>query len=797
MINTFHHSGQKGLHSSRFRIILIAIPVLTGLILYTFSLPRNLFPAPTSTIIEDRDSNLIGARIAEDGQWRFPALTTLPEKYRICLIQYEDRHFFRHPGVNPVSLVRALIQNSRAGKIVSGGSTITMQVIRLSRKGKPRNIRQKLIEIILATRLELRNSKEEILKLYSSHAPFGGNVVGLEAAAWRYYGRSPSDLSWAETAALTVLPNAPSLIYPGKNEKIFLLKRNRLLMNICRKGYIDSITCALSMKEPLPSAPAPLPSVARHLLERAVTAKPGKRMVTTLDAMLQQRVAGIIDQHYKSFVSNGIHNAAALVVEVESGNVLAYAGNTGSDADTEHGTEVDIITSRRSTGSILKPLLYAAMLDEGEILPGTLVPDIPTFYSGFTPKNFSLTYDGAVPAKRSLARSLNIPSVRMLQQFGIPRFHRLLEKSGLTTIDRSPGHYGLSLILGGAESTLWELTGLYASLSRILLRYNQSAHYRMEDIREPSFLLGGSSMKTPKDLSEPPLLSAAAIWLTYEALIEVNRPDTEAGWKSFSSSRLVAWKTGTSYGFRDAWAVGTTPGYVVGVWVGNADGEGRSGLTGVTAAAPIMFEIFGLLPSTTWFSPPLDELYPVTVCRHSGYRNGPWCDQVDTIYTTRRGIETPPCPYHTIVHLDASGKYRMNLDCAEGKEIIHVSWFILPPVMEWYYKSKNPWYKSLPPWAPGCLGHESGQPMDLIYPGTNAIIYVPVGIDGSRGEVVFEAAHRKPGYTIYWHLDDRYMGSTKDIHQIGLSPVKGIHTITLIDQEGTVLVKRFEVLDKN
>jgi penicillin-binding protein 1C len=372
---------------------------------YWFCLPSVLFEEPCSTVLESSDGTLLSASIAEDGQWRFPAGDTVPEKFKEALILFEDKRFRSHPGVDLLSMGRALRQNIKAGRVVSGGSTLSMQVIRLSRKGKPRSLFQKGIELVLATRLELRYSKEEVLSLYAAHAPFGGNVVGLEAACWRYFGVDPENLSWAEAALLAVLPNSPSLIHPGKNRTLLKTKRDRLLDKLCEAGKIDAFTCSLSKEEPVPEQPHALPRMARHLLTRM--SKEGfarQKIASTVDLHLQQRVEQIIQDHHERLKVNQIFNAAAIVLEVETGNVLAYAGNVES-GHGDHGNDVDIISSPRSTGSILKPFLYAAMLHEGKILPRALLPDVPVMINGFAPKNFSREYDGAVPADKALIRS--------------------------------------------------------------------------------------------------------------------------------------------------------------------------------------------------------------------------------------------------------------------------------------------------------------------------------------------------------------------------------------------------------
>ncbi|MEE4176305.1 MAG: penicillin-binding protein 1C [Bacteroides sp.] len=784
----------------KYRYWLLALGLL--LLVWFFSLPRDLFPDPGSTVIEDREGVLLGARIADDGQWRFLEMEEVPEQFAKALVAFEDRYFYFHPGVNPLATVRALVQNIRAGRRVSGGSTLSMQVIRLSRKGKPRTVVEKLREMVLATRLEARYSKKSILALYASHAPFGGNVVGLDAAAWRYYGRPPADLSWAEAATLAVLPNAPSLIFPGKNQEVLLVKRNRLLDELFRRGHLDSLDCVLAKLEPLPGKPYPLPLMAPHLLDRVYLNQRGTRVKTTLDPHLQQRATAILEEHALMLRANHIHNAAAIVLEVETGQVLAYVGNTRGRADAGQGHMVDVITAPRSTGSILKPFLYAAMMQEGQLLPNTLVPDIPTQIAGYSPKNYFLTYDGAVPAKRSLTRSLNVPSVRMLRDYGVEKFRFILKRLGMNTLVYPPGHYGLSIILGGAEGSLWDISGMYASLSRVLRHHGDYyGMYDLADIHPPVYLADQVSGKKRNSGSRQKLedygpVSAAAVWLTWEALVEVNRPDAEAGWQAMASKGKIAWKTGTSFGGRDAWAVGTTRDYVVGVWVGNATGEGRPELTGLGAAAPILFQLFDLLPASAWFDPPYGEMEQVAVCRESGHRAGMHCPVQDTLWVHSKGLKTPPCPYHQLVHLDSLGQYRVNSDCESVGKMITASWFVLPPAMEWFYRSRNPAYRPLPPWRGDCQPQESHTMMEMIYPREGMAIFVPRELDGSAGKTIFEVAHRDLGTRIFWHLDGEYLGETWQNHQMALAPEQGFHTLTLVDEAGNTLNRVFEIVGK-
>ena len=753
-------------------ILCILAFLVTG---YIFCLPRHLFHVPYSTVVTDRNEELLGARIASDGQWRFPPRNTTPEKIKECLITFEDKHFYHHWGVNPFAIGRAFYQNVKNKRIVSGGSTLTMQTIRLARN-ESRTFREKLIEMIWATRLEFRASKEEILSMYISHAPFGGNVVGLDAAAWRYFGHSADDLSWAESAMLAVLPNAPAMIHLSKGRKTLLDKRNRLLKQLLEKKTIDSSTYELAISEPLPDEPHALPHIAPYLVSRFYQERNGEYSRSTINKGIQTQVEDLAERWSNEFGRSDIRNLAILVIDIPSNQVVAYCGNVHFDRK-QGGNQVDVIQAPRSTGSILKPFLYYAMLQEGSLLPDMLLLDVPVNINGFTPQNFSMQFEGAVPASEALARSLNIPAVTMLQRYGVPKFHSFLQQIGLKTINRSSSHYGLSLILGGAEATLWDVTNAYAMMGRSLLQLPQ---------RSCSLLLPTSRITESTDPLQP-----GAVWQTFDALKEVNRPE-EIDWKSIPSMQTIAWKTGTSYGFRDAWAVGVTPRYAVGVWVGNATGEGKPGLVGAQTAGPVLFDIFNLLPASSWFTRPTGIFVEAEVCRKSGHLKGRFCDETDTLLVLPAGLRTEACPYHHLVTLSADESQRIYENCANTEPTLQKSWFTLPPVWEWYYKQHHPEYKPLPPFKAGC-GEDTFQPMQFIYPPMNARIKLPKQLDGSKGFLTVELAHSNPNATIFWHLDETYQAQTQDFHKISLQPAAGKHSLTAVDGEGNTISTTFFV----
>ena len=771
----------------------LIITVCAIFILAIFLWKKPLFNKPTSTVILARNGELLGAVIAGDEQWRFPISKDVPDKFKKAIITFEDKYFYTHPGINPGSIIRALIQNITHGKIVSGGSTISMQLIRISREGTKRNFLEKIIEAILTLKLEYNYSKDEILSMYVSNAPMGSNVVGLEAASWRYFGRSADKLSWAETATLAVLPNSPSLIFPGKNEKKLMAKRNRLLDKLEAAGHIDASSCELAKQEPLPQKPHPLPRIAPHLLNKIIAdGHRGEIIKTSVDFTLQNKLNEILLSHHDNLKNNNINNIAAIVVEVNTGAILAYGGNVPENNTIIDGSQVDIITSRRSPGSILKPLLFAAMLDEGLILPNSLVADIPTQIGSYAPANFNRSYDGAVPSKNALSRSLNVPAVRMLMHYGIDKFNHILKKSGITSIDKPPSHYGLSIILGGCEVSLWEMAGLYASMARNLNYYNSHQKYLKKSYFPPHYTL--KSMITERTSNKSELFSAGTLWCLFNALVEVSRPEDDSRWQMFASSHKIAWKTGTSFGFRDAWAIGTTPEYVVGVWTGNANGEGRPGLIGVYTSAPVMFDIFKYLNPRKWFDRPDTDLERIKTCKHSGFRASEICDKTVWRLIPKNALKIGACPYHRWVHLDHESKYQLNASCASINEIRTQAWFVLPPVQENYFKQKNSFYKELPPFRKDCQGSLTQKTMGFVYPEANAKIYIPKELDGKQGKMVIKIVHRDADAELFWHLNEHYLGSTKRYHHMAIAPEYGTYIISVIDNKGEKIARKFEVL---
>ncbi len=667
-----------------------------------------------------------------------------------------------------------------------------MQVIRMALGNTRRTYGQKCKELLLAFRLEMLYSKEEIFSLYVAHAPFGSNVVGLSAASWRYYRKSPHHLSWAECATLAVLPNSPAMIYPGKHEQELRRKRDGLLHKLLEKQLVDSLTYRLALLESLPGAPQDLPELAPRLLSRAVKeGHEGQVIHSTINAHLQALVKSKVARHHQQMSANHVYNAAALIIDVKTGAALAYAGNADSPGD--HGQYVDMITADRSTGSLLKPILYGAAMDEGILLPRQLLPDVPVFYQGFAPKNYDKKFYGAVPADVALIRSLNVPFVYLLREYGYEKFHQKLRTMGLASLNKPAGHYGLSLILGGAESSLWEVTGMYAGLVRTLHRTRLTPHQNRD---YPLYFANHYVLhnKAAYDKgARQELIKASSVWHTFQAMQQVGRPEEQAGWERFPSARKIAWKTGTSFGFKDAWAIGLNDRYVVGVWLGNADGEGRPDLIGVKAAAPLLFDIFDELEGAMDFAQPVIATTEVKVCKKSGFLAGAFCATQEMLYASPRN-KVSLCPYHHPLHLRKDERYQVNSSCYALAEMVTRDWFVLPPVQAWYYRQHHLDYAPPPPFEKSCQQAVLQDQMEIIYPSHQTRLFIPRELDGKPGIAIFEIAHQDKNATLYWHLDDTYLGKTTGEHQWGMHPALGRHTLHIVDHQGRTLTHDFEVI---
>ena len=756
----------------RHRAVLFFLLFVFGLLL-VIPPEKPLFPENYSTVIEDKNGEFLRVFLNDNDQWFLPPQTadTIPFKLKKAVVYFEDEYFEYHPGVNPFSLARAAYQNIKSGKIVSGASTLTMQVSRL-RNPKNRNYFSKIIEMLDALRLECHYSKEEILHLYLNHAPYGGNIVGYQAASYKYFGKSPRKLTWGEAATLAVLPNAPGLISPSADAQKLEQKRNFLLEKLLKKEVIDSNTCQLSKMENIPRQVIPFEFHAPHLT-RKLNHKYGKSrkvIQTTLDIGLQQVVSDLTKDHLHYLEQLGITNGAVLVAETKTGKVRSYIGSKDFFERRSEG-QVDGVTSPRSSGSLLKPFLYALSMDEGIILPKTLMKDVPTYFDAFSPSNASEKFMGVVRAEKALTKSLNVPAVRLLNTYGLYQFYSFLETAGLSTLFRSADDYGLPLIIGGAEVTLWDMAAMFRGLGQYGKFSDLQVVQKSEKIQEGS---------------PSTLISPGACYLTLEILKDLQRPGVELFWEHYSTQKPIAWKTGTSYGHKDAWAVGVSPQWTIAVWVGNFSGEGNVNLSGTQSAGPLLFKILNHLPHDSemkWFQKPYDDLIKVEMCKETGFLAGPNCENTQYVDAPLNMKPLKMCPYHKKIFVDEKEEYRVCSKCwEEGHHAKKILQF--PPRIASFLRSRGQVITKLPPHKPSCPATHKETTIQIIYPEPNGKIWVPRDFKGKKQKLILRAAHIKEQATLFWYLDDKYLGKTVDQHSRAVDITPGWHRLSVIDKSG-------------
>lgn len=750
-------------------------------------LPSPLFVRDYSHVITDADGHILRVFINQEEQWQFPpdASLKIPEKLETSVLLFEDRYFYYHPGINPISIVLAARDNWRQGRIVRGGSSITMQVARLM-SPKKRTYIHKLKECFQALKMELFYSKKDILKAYLEHAPYGSNIVGFKAASLKYFDKYPEELSWAESALLAILPNAPGVLTPVKNRGLLKNKRDLLLKRLYRNGEMSEMEYRAAIHEFLPHTQYDFPFEATHLSRILKQQLPQQFAVkTTLDLNLQRQVQDIVHQHMSYYKSVGITNVAVLVADLETGKIRSYIGSQGF-SDTVHQGQVDGVRAPRSSGSILKPFLYAAAIDEGILHPETIIQDVPTFYGSFSPSNPLKTYDGVVRMRTALVRSLNIPAVRTLNTYGLDSFYHLLKLGGVSTLFRESDAYGLPLILGGAEVTLWDVTSLYRSLGR-------------GGVLSPLSVVETSDVGQVQGMSRR-LFSPGASYQILDTLQNVNRPGIESYWKYYGGKWPLAWKTGTSYGQRDAWAVGVNPEWVIGVWVGDFGGEENKNLSGSKFAGPLLFDIFNELPKVErkkWFSMVYDDFREVLLCAETGYVSGPNCvkeyDELVPKFSKPLGV----CSYHETLTVSRDTDYQVCSSCWVQGDYESVKHLVYPPnVMQYMFNSGQPLPK-IPDHNPLCSESPVRRSLEIRYPKPNARLFVPKDIGNARQKITFDVAHMQPEKTVHWYLDDHYLGQTNHTHKLSTILKPGHHNLTVVDEDGMYKSVTFESVQDN
>jgi penicillin-binding protein 1C len=759
----------------------IATAAILLLLDVLFPLPLDRLTPPSSTVFTDRHGSLLRVTLAADDMWRIPIRAEdVPDHLKRSVIGYEDQYFRWHPGVNPVSIGRAAVANVRAGEIVQGGSTITMQLARMM-EPRPRTFRSKIIEAWRALQLEARYSKDEILAHYLNLAPYGGNIVGVGAAGRFYFDKYADQLSPGEAALLAAIPRAPNQLRPDSRPNDARAARQHVVELLRKRGVVSLKTATESINEPLPKRQTGQTFEAPHLTTFLSTGEDSRlRVKTTLDLGIQRTVERILEMHIGPLQSRGITNGAVVVLDVASRDVLALVGSLDFGDNSSSG-QVNGAMSPRSPGSALKPFIYALGIEHGLVDPRTLLEDVPVDYAGYRPVNFDRTYHGVVAVEDALVRSLNVPAVNLYARLGSRGLYGFLREAGVSTLPEEKEYYGLSLVLGGAEVTLIELTNLFAGLA-------DRGSFRPARLTDTDPPTEGTR-----------LLSVGTAYILTDMLTRLRRPDLPSSWEWSVDAPRIAWKTGTSYGHRDAWSIGYSPRHAVGVWVGNFDGRGAPDLVGVEVAAPVLIDIFQVLEGDDrpqWFAQP-DEVSTRRVCSLSGKRPTRACvSTLEELFVPGISPEED-CDIHRTVEIASRSGYRVCRHCRSGRSTHAESREFWPRgVAVWLEEQGYP-VDHVPPHDPTCSSVVSGAPPLIVSPSDGAEYLLSENIGSDYQKILLEARASNATERIFWFLNGQmiYSGSPVDRHFV--RPEPGLHKLVVTDDEGRSSEVAFSVLSSS
>ena len=871
----------------RRKIVLKTIPAILPLFIillfvianWCFPLPKTRLHPPRSYIVLDRNGEWLRAFLADDGMWRFSRqpsavstdsvafnspvestthLNATREQAEIqkpkadgyfgvspllhqAMLTAEDRWFYYHCGINPVSIVTALYDNIKAGEVVRGGSTITMQLARLM-EPKARNIPNKLIEMFRALQLELTYSKSEILNFYFNMLPYGGNIVGTGAASRLYFNKPEHAISLGEAALLAAIPNAPERLRPDRFPENAKRARAKILNRLLERQQISEEQWREALQEPIPTKRYALPFNAPHLSRMLVkgnrqniAATADGKIYTTIDAKVQKTAERILNEYLSASVagiagsqSYTASTGAIVVMDTETRQVLAMVGSHDFFDQRALG-QVNGTLAPRSPGSTLKPFVYALAIEQGLITPETLLFDVPVNYAGYEPVNYDGTYNGYVTARQALAASLNVPAVNLSASLKDVTLHAFLKQAGVSTLAPEK-KYGLSMVLGGCEVNLLELTTLYAGLAnmgefrpyQIVVSRQQSSRqlsvvsHQSQEILDQSTpsLTENRKLKTDSYLADSRWLKAKGYsqrllreetsFIITEMLTASQLPaNTVKNPEAFESTMnlpKIAWKTGTSYGHRDAWCIGYSPKLTIGVWLGNFNGKGAPMLSGADAATPIVFALFTALTGQDthrWYTTP-EQLKTREVCALTGVLPSPHCPtrKSDVYIPGISSVKT--CTIHKQVYVDTVTGYSLCSHCrnlpptgGNSNEAIQNSQVAETEIFEEWPAEAATWLTKngfavpvLPEHNPLCTGTVAGTAPVILSPAQDTVYYIRDGIPIENQKIQLSASTSNRTQQLFWFLDGELIFKGDAEQSYWLIPVKGEHVITCVDAEG-------------
>lgn len=756
---------------------------------------------PYSTIVTARDGSILHAFLSKDDKWRMYAeLNEITPALREAILFKEDKYFRYHPGFNPVAMLRATARNLLTGRRTSGASTITMQTVRLL-EPRERTYGSKLIELFRAMQLEMHYSKDEVLQLYLNLIPYGGNIEGLKSASLLYFGKLPVLLSLAELTTLTIIPNRPSSLRLGIRNALVMQERNQWLTRFRTQGIFDDMAITDALNEPLVAYRREAPQLAPHLARRLQSENPDQPIIhSTLNPIIQATTVRLVQRYTDRIRAYNIHNAAVLIVDNQSHEVVSYVGSADF-ANTFDGGQVDGVRAVRSPGSALKPLLYGLAFDAGVVTPKTKLNDVPTNFNGYEPDNYDRRFNGPVTAEFALANSLNIPAVALLKEIGTPALVSTLGKAGFSAIKKQGKDLGLSMILGGCGVTLEEMTRLYSGLANggqiDPLRFSsdltpplappltKGEGYKNRDSESPSPLVRGGAR------GGVAVLSSEAAYLVTHVLTQITRPDLPNNFDNSYHLPRIAWKTGTSYGRRDAWSIGYNQRYTIGVWVGNFSGVGVAELSGANTATPLLFQLFNVLDynsSIAWFQKPKAEsrLSTRLICPETGEVPGEFCTNPITDYCIMGVSRYKRCQHQKAVFTNTAGTISYCAHCLPDTGYVRQPYPNLAPELVTFYQSRHIPLAIAPPHNPACgrvfgsLG--TGQNGPLITSLNDGSEYFINPKQPAELQLVCQAANDVQ--TVFWYLNDKLYRRTKPTEALFFKPTPGDLKISCADDKG-------------
>lgn len=742
--------------------------IFVAVLFFIFLLTLYLYPLPEfktySKIIYSKDGTLLTAYLSEDDKWRLRTqLNEVSPDLIKAIIEKEDGWFYWHPGVNPFAVMRALYLNITSGERVSGASTITMQVARMLEPSE-RTYFNKILEMLRAFQIELHYSKDEILEMYLSLLPFGGNIEGVKSATYIYFNRPPGKLSLAQSVLLAAIPNDPNNLRIDYTVEDALKVRNYWINKFIEDEVFNKNNLLDALEEPLKSNRFSIPNTAPHFCLQVSSKYNNDVIKTSLDLKIQKTAENLLKNYVNRVSGKGVSNGAVLIIENKTSSVAGYCGSADF-YNSQNSGQVNGITAVRSPGSTLKPALYALSFDLGELTPQVKLLDIPTDFSGYEPENYDLEFNGEVTAEYALVNSLNVPAVRLLQSTGFERFINLLGSSGFNTIRQSKERLGLSVILGGCGVSLEELTRFYSGLA------NEGKLFSLNYLENP----GRNERKN--------IFSASASYLIANILSSNERPDFPNALLGSSKLPKIAWKTGTSYGKRDAWAVGFNPNYTIGVWMGNFDGKGSPHLSGAEMAVPLLFDLFNAVdfdPDKKWFDKP-QELRTRKVCKETGLLLSENCTSSINDYFINNISHNKTCDLYKEIYVGENNKIEYCTECLPKEKYIKKAYpFYNPELVLWFAKN-NIEFEKPPEHNINCTARFSNKGPKIISPVEDYEYYVEAN---SGQEILLQAASEAGVKFHYWYINDMFYKRSYSGEKVFYKPKAGTIKITCLDDRG-------------